>query len=403
VAKLDPALIRTEPRVLGELAPRVLRTAVPTGVVALVVGFVASLIWYDLTRLTAAYLVSFCYFLSLSLGALFFVALQHVARAGWSVVVRRLAEMLSANVGVMAVLAVPVLLGVTALYGWTHEATGPEADLLRGKFAYLNVPFFVARLVIYFAVWIGLARYFYRRSLSQDETGQAGLTLTMSRMAGLAIVLYALTVTFASFDLIMSLTPAWYSTIFGVYFFSGGMVACMAGLCLLAMCLQAAGRLGRAITREHYHDLGKLLFGFVFFWGYIAFSQYLLIWYGNIPEETQWYLTRQSGPWLWVSLALLFGNFFIPFLGLLPRSVKRRKLSLAFWSVWLLIMHWIDVYWLVTPTHSPDRLPFGLPEIGCLVGLGALFLAGLVRVAGQNPLVPTGDPRLGESLAFENA
>ena len=174
------------------------------------------------------------------------------------------------------------------------------------------------------------------------------------------------------------------------------------------MALQLSGRLKRSISIEHYHDLGKLLFAFVIFWGYIAFSQYLLIWYANIPEETDWYVARQSGPWVWVSLVLLFGNLLIPFCGLLSRHAKRRKWSLLFWAVWLLAMHWIDLYYLVMPSLSvptgghPAALPFGAIDICLFLGIGGVYLAGLVDTAGQHPLLPVADPRLRESLAFEN-
>ncbi len=217
------------------------------------------------------------------------------------------------------------------------------------------------------------------------------------------MLLFAGTVTFAAIDWLMSLTPDWYSTIFGVYFFAGIAVAGLATLILTSLCLQATGRLTRVITVEHYHDLGKLLLTFVVFWGYIAFSQYLLIWYGNIPEETQWYLVRQAGGWKWISLVFLVGgNCLIPFCGLLPRFVKRQKLLLGFWALWLLAMHWIDLYWIVMPNLGKDKLPFDIMDICLLVGMLGIYIASAVRVAGDNSLVPLADPRLKESLNFEN-
>ncbi len=402
---LEASQIDGEPRFLGDLGTKVYRPAAAVGVVALGLSFGVALIRRDVGHFCGAYLVSYCYFLSLSLGALFFVSLQHVSRAGWSVVIRRLAELLAGNMPLMAILVLPILFGATTLYEWTHGPTSASghADLLAGKRDYLNLPFFLVRIAIYFAVWTWLGRTFLARSVEQDASSDVDVTLRLARFSGLAIVLYALTVTFAAFDLIMSLTPHWYSTILGVYYFAGCMVGFLAVLTLLAMGLQARGLLVRAITREHYHDLGKLLFGFVFFWGYIAFSQYMLIWYANIPEETAWYLVRQQGPWVWVSLALLFGHFVLPFLGLLPRRVKRRRPTLAFWAAWALVMHWVDLYWLIAPTHSPDRLPFGVSEIGCFVGLSGLFVAGLARVSSGVALLPVRDPRLSESLEFENA
>ena len=248
-----------------------------------------------------------------------------------------------------------------------------------------------------------MARFFLLRSTEQDASADPALTQRMERFSPAALVLFAFTVTFASFDWLMSLEPAWFSTIFGVYYFSGATVGFLAAIILLAMLLQATGRLTSSITVEHYHDLAKLLFALVVFWGYIAFSQYMLIWYANIPEETSWYLVRQSGSWKWVSVVLLFGHLLIPFFGLLPREAKRRKAILGFWAGWLLVAHWLDLYWLVVPSLEAAGLRLGLIDAGCLVGIGGVYFAGVLWTAGTRPLVPLGDPRLEESLAFENS
>ena len=404
VAKLDPSQITEEARHLGRAGPRVVGWAGVVGLLALVGGVLLGRAADDgMARFFCSYLVNYCFFLSLGLGALFFVPLQHVTHSGWSVAVRRLAEIISADLLLLAVLGVPLVAGAPALYEWLAPgAMGPDA-LLRHNQPYLNWPFFVARCVSYALIWCGLAYYFLSRSVRQDETGEVGLTTRMERLSGPALVLYAITVTFAAFDWIMSLEADWFSTILGVYFFAGCVVGFLALVSLVAMALQRSGRLTRAITIEHYHDLGKLLFAFTFFWAYVAFSQYMLIWYANIPEETGWYLRRQQGPWGWMALVLLFGHFVLPFVGLLSRRAKRSKRALAFWSVWLLAMHWIDLYWLIVPRLSPDRLPLGLLDGLCFVGVGGLFVAGLAKAAGNRSLIATRDPRLAESLAFENA
>jgi hypothetical protein len=358
-------------------------------------------------RLSASYLVSYCFFLSLSLGALFFVSLQHLVRAGWSVTVRRLAEILAMNVAWWGALflpiLVPVVLGTSRLYGWSRPAMAAADPLLQWKSAYLNGSFFAARAAFYFLVWALSAWCFFRQSKRQDDSRDPRHTRRMERAAPGAMILFALTVTFASFDWLMSLEPKWASTIYGLYFFAGSVVGSLAALILMALALQKREPAVRAITTEHYHELGKLLLGFVVFWGYMAFSQYLLIWYANVPEETVWYRARQTGPWVWVTLGLLVGNLLVPFLGLLPREVKRRRILLGAWAAWLLIFHWIDVYWLIMPTFAPERVPFGAMDLCCATGLGCLFLGGMVRTAGACALVPLGDPRLGESLAFENS
>jgi hypothetical protein len=417
------------------------------GLAGLSLGFGLGWARHDALRaFLHSYLMNYCYFLSISLGALFFVALQHVTRAGWSVTVRRLAELLAGNMPVLAILFLPILAAVvqgsSSLYPWAHHdpvagiaslslAPGASDELLRQKAAYLSAPFFAVRCVLYFAVWALLARFFLTRSLQQDRSRDVELTRRMERLSPVALLLLALTITFASIDWLMSLEPQWFSTIYGLYYFSGAVVGFLAVLILMAMLLQATGRLGVSgisalrdsgikedsapaakslnpqtpksfITVEHYHDLGKLLFGFVVFWGYIAFSQYLLIWYANIPEETTWYLARQSGPWKWVALVLLFGHLLVPFFGLLSREVKRRRLLLGFWAVWLLVAHWIDLYWLVMPSLGPGELPFSAVDAACLLGIGGVYFAGVLLTTGSRALVPLGDPRLRESLAFRN-
>ncbi|MFB3785444.1 MAG: quinol:cytochrome C oxidoreductase [bacterium] len=400
----DPIQITEERRHLERPGLLITPWAGVAGLALLAATFLLSLFLEDgRNRFFHSYLVSYTFYISLSLGALFFVALHHISRAGWSVVVRRLAELMGANMLLLAVLFLPILAGLGNLYPWSHTGVAGEDPLLAWKSPYLNVVFFLARSVLYFAIWSGLAYYLLSRSLEQDESGDINLTLRLERMSAPALLLLGLTVTFAAFDWLMSLDPHWYSTIYGVYYFGGSMLGFYAFLTLAVYGLQRTGRLTHTITVEHYHDLGKWLLAFTLFWAYIAFSQYMLMWYGNIPEETGWFLRRQSGGWGWVGLILIFGHFVIPFCGLLSRYPKRRKPFLAFWAVWILAMHWIDLYWLVMPEFSPPGVPLHLVDFGCLAGLGGLYLANLAWLARGRSLVPVKDPRLGESLTFENA
>ena len=390
---------------LGRPAIVAARLLAAVGVGALGLGF----LWAGRDGQTASlayhrYLVSYCFWLSIGLGSLFFVGVQHATRAGWSVCLRRTAEALAGGLWVLALLFLPILASVLSgsdrLYGWNDPALA--GGLVAHKAPYLNAPFFALRAVAYWAVWCLLAWFFWHGSTRQDASGDPALTVRMERFSGPALVLFAVAITFAAFDWLMSLQPEWFSTIFGVYYFSGAAVAAVAVLILAGLILQGAGRLRREWTVEHYHDLGKLLFGFVVFWGYIAFSQYLLIWYGNLPEETVWYARRQSGPWGGVSLALLVGHLLIPFLGLLSRGSKRRPAVLGFWAAWMLAAHWLDLYWLVMPGVAHERLPLGVLDLCWLVGVGALYMAAVLRLVAAVPLLPQGDPRLGESLALEN-
>ncbi len=378
------------------------------GIVALVLSYSFSFLMEEGTkRFLFSYLVNYSYFLSISLGALFFVALQHLTRSGWSVVVRRVAEILAANIPLFAILFIPIFLGLSYLYPWSVPENVAHDHLLQWKKPYLNIPFFMVRSLFYLAVWWYLANYFLTRSVEQDQNGDKRITLKMEKISAPGMILFALTVTFASFDWLMSLDPHWFSTIFGVYYFSGCIVGFFAFLCLAIYLLQKEGILRNSITIEHYHDFGKWLFAFIFFWAYIAFSQYMLIWYGNIPEETGWVYRRTSlegtQQWGYIGILIIAAHFVIPFMGLLSRYPKRRRLFLAFWAAWMLVMHWVDLYWLIMPEFSADKVPLHLLDLGCFLGIGGLFLASTAKIARGKALVPLKDPRLEESITFENA
>lgn len=399
-----PIDLAKEKRHLGELAPMVIKVAVAIGMLG-----IAGTAWLAYgahdggEHFYRSYLVAFVYFLSLSLGALFFVVLQHLTHSGWSVVLRRMAEAVAANLPVLAVLAIPILFGLHHLYHWSDPEVVAGDHLLQGKAGYLNVRFFLIRMVMYFAVWAGLSRFYFRSSLRQDETGDPALTLKMERLSGPAIVLYAVTQTFASFDLLMSLDAHWFSTIYGVYFFAGSILGFFAMLPIIFYLLQRSGRLTHSVTTEHFHDMGKLAFAFTVFWAYIAFSQFMLIWYANMPEETGWYLRRQQGQWAWVSLALLFGHFVIPFLALISRYPKRRRGMIVIPTVWILLMHWLDIYWLVMPEVSQARVPFSMLDLTCFLAVGGILVAAAAHRMRRRALVCEKDPRVAESLRFENA
>ena len=237
-----------------------------------------------------SYLSVFMMFLTLTLGALFFVLIQFLVRAGWSIGFRRIAENIMQNSGLMALLFVPIILGIHHLYHWSHPAEVAKDLLLQAKSAYLNIPFFIIRAFVFFGIWIGLSRAFYKKSTEQDNSGNPDNTAKMQKYSTFGILLFALSITFSGIDWVMSITPHWYSTMIGVYFFAGAAVVSLSSMSLIALILRKNGYLKDVLTVEHFHDLGKLLYGFNVFWAYIAFSQYFLIWYSNIPEETVFYL-----------------------------------------------------------------------------------------------------------------
>ncbi len=350
-----------------------------------------------------SWLVSFLFFLSLALGGLFFVLIQYATQGGWGIVLRRIGETIFALLPVMAVLFLPLLLGLRDLYSWAVPGAAEHDALLRWKAPYLNVPFFLIRAAIYFAVWSFMALLYYRGSRGQDVTGDPAVSARLRRLAGPAIIVLALTQTFASIDWIMSLTPHWYSTMFGVYFFAGSFVGFIALLSILAAAMRQAGLLETVISAEHLHDMGKLLFAFTSFWAYIAFSQFFLIWYANLPEETIWYRARLEGSWEAVSLLLMAGHFGVPFFYLMGRDVKRRGWTLAVGGVWLLAMHFVDLYWQVMPTLHPEGVRPSPLDVAAFIAVGGCFVAAAGWLMRRQALVPLRDPRLAESLAFENA
>jgi hypothetical protein len=349
-----------------------------------------------------AYLLNWVFLLSLSLGALWFVPLQHLTRSSWSTVVRRLAEIIAGNIPLLGLLFVPVLLNLGSVYHWADPGHMRNDPLLAHKAGFLSPLFFTLRAALYFAIWTLVSWAFNHWSRRQDETGDPAITLRCEKFAGPALIVYGLTLTLASFDFMMSLDPHWFSTMFGVYWFAGIVASFFAVMTLITAGLQRSGRLNHIITIEHYNDYGRAMFAFVFFWAYIAFSQYMLIWYANIPEETGWFLRRQSNGWSSVGYLLIVGHWLIPFAGLMSRFTKRRVGLMAFWAVWILVMHWVDLFWLIMPELSPEGIPLRPLDGVLLLGLGGLWVAGLGLNAGSRPLIARRDPRLADSLNFEN-
>jgi hypothetical protein len=356
----------------------------------------------DPAQFAFSWLVAFLFFLSLALGALFFVLIHYATQAGWGIVVRRLAENTMAAVPLFALLFIPVLLAMPELFPWVRGVAEGKDLVLAGKAPYLNTSFFVARAAIYFTCWSAIAVYFVRRSRKQDASGDEAISVRLRGLSGPAIIILALTQTFAAVDWIMSLDPKWYSTIFGVYWFAGSFVSFFALVTLMVVLLKRAKLMADAVGTEHFHDLGKLLFAFTVFWAYIGFSQYFLIWYGNIPEETIFFRHRLMGSWTAVSLLLAAGHFIIPFFFFMPRTVKRKPVLLAAGACWMLAMHAVDMYWLIMPLHHPSGVAIGLADISAFLAVGGSFFAVVSWMMLGSPLVPVGDPRLPESLSFEN-
>jgi len=375
------------------------------GLIAGVIGFTICVVAFfvDREHFFFSYLTAFSFWATLALGALFFVMVKHITNARWSVAVRRMAETVMMNLPWLAILFAPVAFGVGALYHWSHaEAVAGDA-MLQEKVGYLNLPFFFIRTGLYFAIWSFLTRYLYRVSLLQDTRPSETLIDRMRQVSASGMVLYALTLTFMAFDWLMSLDPHWYSTIFGVYVFVGGVIANLSFMTLISLALRKRGVMKEEITVEHYHDFGKLIFAFTAFWAYIAFSQYFLIWYGNIPEETAFYHDRWRGSWRYVSVLIGVGHFVAPFLLLITRAAKRNLRILTVASFWMLFMHWVDLYWLALPNFLEQGPSPSWIDLGAMLGVGGIFMWLFWSRFAAHPIVPVGDRRLDASFNFTNA
>jgi len=357
----------------------------------------------DRAQFFHSYLTAIVFWITIALGGLFFILLHHLAGSVWSVVIRRIVENIMLLLPFLGILFIPVFFGVGDLYEWTDKNIVAQDHILQWKASYLNVGFFIVRTIIYFLIWTALSYRLYRLSRQQDEGQTEHFHTRMRKTSAPGMILFAFTITFAAFDWLMSLDAHWYSTIFGVYIFTGTFLAILSFMVLYLRGLQSKGILGASVTVEHYHDIGKLLFAFTVFWAYISGSQYFLIWYGNIPEETIWFLHRWKGSWKIVSLGLVVSHFTIPFFVLLFRSAKRHPVALGSMAGLILLMHWFDLYWLVQPNLHTEGARFSWMDLSTTIGLGGLLLGWLWHRLCQQPLVPIKDPRLHQSIEFINA
>ena len=361
------------------------------------VSFAAGLV-FNTVRVWHAFLTASLFFLFLSLGGVFFTAVQHVSKAGWSVNIRRFMEGFGVYLPLAFLLLLPLLFSGDSLYIWFNKEAVAKDALLEHKSAYLNWLFFLIRLIVFSGIWIFFSHKLRILSLKQDETGEESITHRLLSYSIAFLILFALSFSFFTFDTLMSLEPHWFSTIFGLYAFSGLFQSFLAALILFLIYFRRTGVLDKKLVNEnHLHDLGKFLFGMTIFWAYIAFSQYMLVWYANLPEEATYYLTRSGHQWKWVSLALVLFKFIVPFLFLLPRWVKRDENTLIVASVLILVMQYVDIYWMVYPHFDPEQIHFGILEVSQIVGFLGLFLYSLFHFFSKQPLLPVQDPRQKES------
>jgi hypothetical protein len=421
---------------------------IPAAIGALGLGIAAWSYKIDPDRFAFSYLFAFVVALTLPLGSLFFVLVQYITRASWSVTVRRVAELLMRPMPLFAVLVIPLVLTIGHLFPWLGARHGAAAEaesaqssvvansrgdqdhepaafrdlpvanekkmdraaeraedaIMVHKHPFLNRQFFLIRLIGYLLIWTWLVQRYFRWSTDQDQTKALENTSAAQSFAPPSLILFGLTITLFAYDWLVSLDATWYSTIFGVTIFAQSALFNIAALILMTLLLRRSGLLGDAVNVEHYHDLGKLLFGWIIFWSYVTFAQFFLIWYSNIPDEVAWFHMRwneNGGTWRSTSLAIVLMHFFVPFWFLMSRNIKRRLPLLAAGAACMVVMHVIEVYWIVMPNFGP--LDPSMVDVGCFLGVFGVYLAAVLRGMEDYSLVAVGDPRLQRSLEFENA
>ncbi len=373
------------------------RTALIVGAAGVLLLIAGALI--DSGQFLRSYLWAYLFYVGITLGSLALVMLQYLTGGAWGFVIRRVAEAVTRTLPLLAVLFIPVLIGIPRLYEWSHADVVARDEVLQKKAAYLNVPFFVGRAVFYFALWMLFAWLLNKWSAEQDRTGEPGLLRRLQKLSGPGLIMYGFTISLAAVDWVMSLEPHWWSTIFGILFIGGQELGALSFIIALLVLLARREPLSRVITPRHLHDIGKLMLAFVMLWAYFAFSQYLIIWSGNLAEEIPWYVERMRGGWAWVGAALILFHFALPFSLLLSSSLKHHGKGLFRVAILVMIMRFVDLFWLVTPDFHKEGVYIHWMDILAPLALGGIWLAFFLWHLRKRPLLPEKDPHLEEALA----
>jgi hypothetical protein len=371
--------------------------ALIAGVVGLGLS-VAGLFLVSPNQFYRSYLWSFVFYLGVSLGCMAWLMLQYLTGGAWGIVIRRPAEAAARTLPLMAVLFIPVIVGMNNLYQWTHANVVAADEILKHKHTYLNVQFFIIRAVIYFAGWIFLDWYLNRWSAVEDREGGMRAHRKMAFISGPGLVFWVFSITFMALDWVLSLDPHWFSTMFGLLFVAGQGLSSMAFLVTLLVLLYNRRPMSGILTARHLHDLGKLLLMFVMVWAYFSFSQFLIIWSGNLPDEIPWYLERLRGGWQYIALVLVFGHFALPFALLLSRDLKRNFKLLASLAIFILCMRLVDIFWLVAPDFTKGAFHLSWVDITAPIGIGGVWLFYFLSQLEKRPLLPVNEPNLLEAL-----
>ena len=375
---------------------------------ALIVGAVFALLFavgffVNRDQFFHSYLFAFSFWAGISIGALALLMLQHLTGGGWGLVIRRVLEAATRTLPLVLILFVPIVLGAHRLYKWTDAHEVAEHPVLKEKSKYLNLPFFTVRAVIYFAIWLALTYFLNRWSLLQDRTADRKYTKNMRVLSGPGMVLFVFTVSFASIDWFMSLDWEWSSTIYGFIFVAAWSLSALAFTIAVMAALSKHEPMNNVVAQLHFHDLGKLLLALVMLWSYFAFSQFLIIWSGNLPEEIRWYLPRTHGAWGAIALAVIVLHFAFPFLFLLSRSLKRHAGKLVIVAMLILVMRLIDLFWMIEPNFTEKDFHFSWMDLVAPIAMGGLWLGIFARALSQRALIPINDPQFETVLEQKHA
>ncbi len=362
-----------------------------------------------------AYLTGYLLWAGLALGCLALLMLQHLTGGDWGFVIRRILEAGTRTFSVLAALFLPLAVGLwmdaqaapatggehphVYLYEWAHKSVVEGDKILTQKAAYLNVPFFLLRAAAYFLAWMGLAWKLNQLSAEQDRTADAGLGRTFQKVSGPGLLLYGLTATFAAVDWVMSLEPHWFSTVYGLMFIVGQGLTTLSFAVLVLRGLRDEEPLAGVVRKSHFHDLGNLMLAFVMLWAYLAFSQFLIIWSGNLPEENVWYLRRMTHGWEWFAGLLFAFHFVLPFLLLLSRQTKQSVEMLSRVAAWMIFVRFADLFWLIAPAFEHEGVRVHWLNVAAPIGIGGIWLWSFLGQLARQPLLPTGDLKMSEELA----
>ncbi|MCL5034229.1 MAG: quinol:cytochrome C oxidoreductase [Bacteroidetes bacterium] len=368
----------------------------------LVVGAVLTILSFALNPKHASFglIMTLTFVATVGIGGLFWVGVEYVSSAVWSTALRRPFEFIAGVIPFLVILALPLLFRMRTVFEWTHASYFKDDPSMLVKAPYLNIPFFIIRTIAVLLIWWLYYHIIIRNSNLQDTSKDQGLTRKNIRTSAGFLVVFALTLTIFSVDWLMSLTPSWFSTIFAVYVFAGAVLSSMALGTLIIVLLNEKDRFPVKLTPDHYYNLGAFLFAFVIFWAYIGFSQFLLQWYGNLREETAYWIPRIHGSWAVLSIILALGEFLIPFFLLVTKPAKMDPKRLVFVSIWLLVAHALDIYWMVMPVYNSANAVFGITEIAFMaLSIGIILTVFAYKARGSN-MVPIGDPKLQRGLEF---